>query len=115
MAHREPAAVWTVKLPVSVKKEGAVFVATIPALDIASQGDSRDEAVAMLEEAAGLVVEHCLEKGTWMRFLDEKGVAPTRHSVAVAPRKRTRRDLDFLEFPVWMLPSVEQTTTSRQR
>lgn len=114
MARNEPAAVWTVRLPVAVKKEGATFVASIPALDIASQGDNRDDAVAMLKEAATLVMEHCLEKGTWMRFLDERGVTPTRHSVAIPepPKKRTR--VPYFEFPVWVLPDVERPTPSRQ-
>ena len=106
--------VWTVKLPVSVKKEGKKFVAEIKALDIASQGDNPEDAVAMLEEAANMVFQHCIEKGTWMRFLDDRGVTPPRHSVAIAkPPKRTRTS--YLEFPVWMIPNVEPSTTSGHR
>ena len=105
--RRVHAAVWTVRLPVVVKKEGGGFVATIPALDIASQGGSREEAVLMLDEAAKLVVEHCVKKGTWMKFLADRGVTPTRHSAAIHPPKRPSR-ARYLEFPVWMIPSVEQ-------
>lgn len=100
------AAQWTVKLPVSVEKEGSVFVASIPALDIASQGTSREDALAMLEEAADMILEHCLKKGTWMKFLAAQGVTPTR-APTVAPPKRTPEF--YREFPVWMLRDDEQT------
>lgn len=110
MAENDRAAIWTVKLPVSVKKEGEVFVASIPALDIVTQGDSREDAMAMLEEAASIVMEHCLEKGTWMQFLAECGVTPTRHSVAVSKPPVSART-HYLEFPAWMLSNVEQTAS----
>ncbi len=38
----------------------------------------------MLREAVELVMEHCLEKNTWMTFLEERGVTPTRHSVGTS-------------------------------
>ena len=73
--------VWTLKLAVQTHEEGEVWVADCPALDIASQGSDPKDAIEMLKEALQLVMEHCLQKNTWMEFLEERGVAPTRHSV----------------------------------
>ena len=75
---------WTLKLAVRTHEEHGVWVADCPALEIASQGSHPRDAVKMLREAVELVMERCLEKNTWMAFLEERGVTPTRHSVATS-------------------------------
>lgn len=70
-------AVWTLKLAVRTHEEHGVWVADCPALDIASQGSDPRDAVKMLREAVELVMGRCLEKNTWMAFLEERGVTPT--------------------------------------
>jgi predicted RNase H-like HicB family nuclease len=46
-----------VKLPALTWKEGDVYVADCPAVKIASQGDTEEEAVANLKEAIELYFE----------------------------------------------------------
>lgn len=58
----------------TVKKDGAKrWVAHCPALDVASQGKTREDAKRCLEEAIELWVESCLERGTLEAALREVG------------------------------------------
>jgi hypothetical protein len=52
------------------------WVAGCVALDIFSQGKTEDEAKRCLEEAIGLWVEDCLERGTLDQALPGAGWAP---------------------------------------
>lgn len=47
----------TLQLTAVIEREGDGFVALCPELDVASQGDSRDEARANLREAIELLLE----------------------------------------------------------
>lgn len=49
------------------------WVTGCPALDIFSQGETKEEAQRALEEAIGLWVEDCLERGTLDEALREVG------------------------------------------
>lgn len=49
------------------------WVAGCAALDIFSQGKTEDQAKRCLEEAIGLWVEDCLERGTFDQALHEVG------------------------------------------
>lgn len=51
-------------LPVTVFKEGDMFVAYTPALDLSSCGRTYKEAQKNFNEAVTLFFEHCLEQGT---------------------------------------------------
>lgn len=51
-------------LPVSVLKEGKIFVAYSPALDLSTSGRTFEEAKAHFEEAVNLFFEEIIEKGT---------------------------------------------------
>lgn len=53
-----------VKLPIWIGQPGDHFLACCPALDIMSQGATRDEAKKNLIEAIGLFVRSCIERGT---------------------------------------------------
>lgn len=43
------------------RREGAVWIATCPALDVASHGDTKEETYRMLEEALAGFFEDCCE------------------------------------------------------
>jgi predicted RNase H-like HicB family nuclease len=47
----------TLNLTAVLEKEGSGYVSLCPELDIASQGDSVEEALSNLREAAGLFLE----------------------------------------------------------
>lgn len=60
-----------------ILKEGGAFVAHSPELDVASCGDSPDEARARLREAVTLFLEEAQRMGTLERILDEAGYRRT--------------------------------------
>jgi len=63
-------------IPVEVKKEGDVYVAFCPVLDIASQGCSGQEARDNLAEAISLFFLTCIEMGTFSDVLKQCGFTP---------------------------------------
>ena len=108
-------AVWTLKLAVRTHEEDGVWVADCPALDIASQGNDPGDAVQMLQEALELVMERCLEKNTWVAFLEERGVTPTRHSMASFTPPKFDDEADYVEFPIWLTSNAGASTTAAGR
>lgn len=108
-------AVWTLKLAVRTHEENGVWVADCPALDIASQGNDPEDAVKMLREAVGLVMERCLEKNTWIAFLEERGVTPTRHSMASFTQPKFDDETNYVEFPIWIISDAGASTTASGR
>lgn len=108
-------AVWTLKLAVRTHEEHGVWVADCPALDIASQGSDPRDAVKMLREAVELVMERCLEKNTWMAFLEERGVTPTRHSVATSTEPDFDEETSYVEFPIWIISDAGTSTFTSSR
>lgn len=62
-----------VKLPVQMMKEGSRFVAFCPALDIATQGKTFEEAQKMFAELVNIFFEELAEKGTTEKVLIQCG------------------------------------------
>lgn len=60
-------------LPVSILKEGSVFVAYSPALDISTVGNSFEEAQRRFEEAVEIFFEEIVENKTLEAALSELG------------------------------------------
>ena len=61
-------------LSMKLDKEEDVWVALCPELDVASQGETVEEAADMLDEAVRLFLETCHEMGTLSEVLAESGV-----------------------------------------
>ena len=64
---------FSVKLPLQIMKEGNVFVAYCPALDIATQGNTFAEAQKMFAELVGVFFEELEAKGTTDNVLTQCG------------------------------------------
>lgn len=96
---------WTVTVQVEAHREGDVWVATCPALDVASHGDTREESYRMLEEALAGFFEDCCEHETLLDVLAERGLAPTASMVSVKPPAR-RKASEWLSIPVWLVPNA---------
>ena len=62
-----------VKLPVQMMKEGSRFVAYCPALDIATQGKTFEEAQKMFAELVNIFFEELADKGTTDKVLTQCG------------------------------------------
>lgn len=62
-----------IALPASVRQENEWWIASCPALDVCSQGPSREEALVNLEDALVFFIESCFERGTLFDVLREAG------------------------------------------
>lgn len=63
-------------VPAHIHEKDGIFVASCPALDVVSQGDDKEQALANLTEALQLFVETCYEMGTLGDVLREQGLQP---------------------------------------
>jgi predicted RNase H-like HicB family nuclease len=55
-----------------VFKEGPMFVAHTPELDVSSCGRSKEKAIKNLEEAVRMVLEECQKMGTLKQIIAER-------------------------------------------
>lgn len=62
-----------VEIPITILKEGSLFIAHSPALDLMTQGDSVQDAKRMFAEAAALFIEECVRMKTLDDVLFELG------------------------------------------
>jgi len=78
--------VMPVCIPLSLWKEGDVYVSFTPALDLSTCGDTRDEAIRNMDEAARLFfqtaeerdcLQELLESYGWQLSEDERWVPPS--------------------------------------
>lgn len=72
------AILFSMKVPVETRREGAWFYASCDVLDVHSQGRTEDEAVKNLVESMQLFVESCYERGTLESVLKDCGFRPER-------------------------------------
>ncbi len=68
----------TLRLEALFSKEDGWHVASFPALDVSSQGRTKDEAERNLIEATQLFLESCFERGTLDEVLKGCGFTPLR-------------------------------------
>ncbi len=66
-------------IKVEIFKEGDLYVALCPSLNISSFGESIQEAQSSLLEAVEAFVEECSEMGTIEEVLEESGFKRTDH------------------------------------
>lgn len=66
----------TLELPIKSTKKDKWYVASCPALDVVSQGDSQEEAKVHLSEALVGFLESCFEHGALDAVLRECGFSP---------------------------------------
>lgn len=60
-----------IELPAEVHRERVAWVASCPQLQVASQGSTAEEVMAMLREALALFIEGCCEQGILDHVLEE--------------------------------------------
>ncbi len=65
-----------IRLPVTLFRENGVHVAQCPILDVASQGETEEEAMRNIHEAITLFIKTCFELGTLDEVLKECGFRP---------------------------------------
>ena len=58
----------------SIKKDGNWFIVSNDALDLVTQGESEENALANFREVVALFVKSCYRRGTLYEVLNESGV-----------------------------------------
>ena len=81
MEKRAGGLAWSLKVQAEAHREDDARVATCPALDVATQSDTRRHAFEMLEEALIGYFECLSDLGTLWQVLDRKGLTPTLATV----------------------------------
>ena len=69
----------SVNLQVALRLDGDAWVGYCPSLDMASQGDTEEEALNAVKEAVELWFESCLERGVLAQALEESGFKRVIH------------------------------------
>ena len=70
---------------------GAYYISVCPPLDVYSQGETEEIALANLAEALRLFIESCFERGTLEEVLKGCGFAPDGNNPEVAEGERVVR------------------------
>ena len=71
--------------------DGAYYVSDCPPLDVFSQGETEEAALANLAEALQLFIESCYERGTLEKVLKDCGFAPDGNNLGLAEGQRVVR------------------------
>lgn len=105
---------WTLTLEVEYARESSkTWIATCPALNVASHGQTKKEAYQMIREALEGFFEDCLANETLWQVLEDSGLTPSRSSTVstekpVAPRRREA----WRSIPIWILPPDARSQAS---
>ncbi len=88
-----------VKLPIQLVKKEKWYVASCPALDVFTQGNTKKKARENLAEALSLFLISCFERGTLDAVLRQCGF---RAAKKVTPRRSAMKQ-DYLNIPISLL------------
>jgi predicted RNase H-like HicB family nuclease len=86
-------AVFLLRLPFKVKKEGRAFISWCPALDVSSCGDTAREAEKNLRDAIRLFIMSCYERGVLDRVLKDCGFVPGKSKASKAKATSSRTEM----------------------
>lgn len=87
---------FNMQLPAVITKKRRWYVSYCPALDVASQGDTEEEAKRNLIEALTLFITGCYEMGTLEAVLKNCGFVP----VAQQAEPKPFDDADYVDVPL---------------
>lgn len=87
-----------ITLPCTLKKRKKWVLASCPALDIHSQGDTEKAAKANLVEAMASFLISCFERGTLDAVLKDCGFTLERHLTVTRDKKST--NVEYLDVPL---------------
>lgn len=87
-----------VNIPVSVFREGKQFIAYTPVLDLASYGDTYEEAKRRFEEVLEIFFEETMKKGTLEEVLLEFGWQKVKNRWS--PPILVSQETETIELPV---------------
>lgn len=86
----------TVKIPTRITREGDVYIADCPLLDVVTQGCTKTEARHNLAEAVTAFLVTCLEMNTFDQVMKQCGLSP----VGSHPAATDDDCFDHLDIPL---------------
>jgi len=86
---------FAVSVPVQIIKEGRVFVAFCPVLDIATQGNTFAEAQKMFQELVMIFIEEIDKMGTINKVLGSLGWTKLKNSTWVPPDRQLIKEMQI--------------------
>lgn len=92
-------------LPVEIVKKRNIYVSFCPILDVASQGETEDEARLNLIEAITAFAISCLRRGTLEKVLSDCGFSPAENYHGNIDHKR---DFDYIDVPIPLIASYQK-------
>lgn len=104
MGNRMISISFNIELPAQIVKEGDVYVSLCPALDVASQGDTIEEAKRNLVEAITAFMISCHERGVLDAVLKQCGFVPNYN------HKETTdvTDFEYINVPLPFMIDLEK-------
>ena len=85
-------------IPVLFMKEGDIFVCFCPVLDLASHGDSFEDAYKSFKTTLRLFIGEVTKMGTWHKVLSDCGW--TKVNKTFSPPEFIGEDIQSIEIPV---------------
>ena len=90
-----------VRLPIEVNKGEKYYIASCPALEVASQGKTIKKAKANLEEALTSFFISCIERGVLDAVLHDCGFKSAK-KITPAKRPLLKKE-DYIDIPLYLL------------
>ncbi len=98
---------FTAKLPIQITKKTKWFVASCPALDVASQGETEEEARKNIAEALFMFLGSCFERGTLDAVLKQCGFRPVMEQDQDIEPGESLIKQEYVDIPLYLLSQSE--------
>jgi len=95
-----------IKIPVSIKKDGDIYVSGCHNLDIYSQGKSEKEALGNAFEAISLFMETCFSMGTLNQVLTDSGFSSAESSELLVDNEDDD-NCHYLNVPISLIANAQ--------
>jgi predicted RNase H-like HicB family nuclease len=97
----------TAKLPIQIIKKAKWFVASCPALDVASQGETEEEAKKNIAEALFMFLRSCFERGTLEAVLKQCGFSPVMEQDQDTEPIESSIKQEYVDIPLYLLSQFD--------
>jgi predicted RNase H-like HicB family nuclease len=98
---------FTAKLPIQITKKAKWFLASCPALDVSSQGETEEDAKKNIAEALFMFLRSCYERGTLEAVLKQCGFVPDLESGQDNELVETPTGQEYVNVPLYLLSQFE--------
>ena len=105
---------FTAKLPIEITKKSKWFVASCPALDVGSQGETEEEARKNIAEALFMFLRSCFERGTLNAVLKQCGFRPLMEQDQDIEPVESPIKQEYVDIPLSLLSQYEENRQCRR-